>query len=531
MLNSNGTNAGRPAVLFALVVVVAVTAAGLLAVPNDFGYLPGAAAFAALGAVVVIIAAPADDRRALLLLFFAGMTLRVAAGITFYYVSVGLGGDGTPAGKDDAKYFSWGSSLVEAWRDGSLSPAPRILPGSTQHGYIYVNAIAFALFGQHLLAPIMFNAMVGGLMVVPVYAAARALWGRRAGLWGAALAAGSLHMAFYAALNMKDTLIAFLAVSGLAIAVRSRRDLRTADAFALVAAGAGLLALRPPAAGLYTAVVALFVGWPWIRRAATGFERGAIGRWLPFADRLADVGTGYAVVVATNGDAREDLRGLLTRRGEAAEAESGRLVRDDSYFNVIADAHGLRRAALLPLAVIYTLVQPFPPWPRFGEECHFNVLIIANASWLLIVPFAAYGFFHALRNRRIEAAPVLLFVAVWLLAIAWTYYGIQSRYRVTLEPIAMVFAGAGLVAWPRSRPLTVLWLLALALAAILYVVLKRQVPLAGAAPLALAWLAASAGAVRRGWLRPLLGLRWLDGPIGDERSPTELAPATVVNRG
>ena len=95
----------------------------------------------------------------------------------------------------------------------------------------------------------------------------------------------------------------------------------------------------------------------------------------------ADGIAGAGVFELANGHPLNEARDLISRRGEAAEAEGSRVV-DDSMFDVIANAHGLRRAALLPLAVIYTIVQPFPPWPRFGEEWHFNVLIVANVAWL-----------------------------------------------------------------------------------------------------------------------------------------------------
>ena len=84
-----------------------------------------------------------------------------------------------------------------------------------------------------------------------------------------------------------------------------------------------------------------------------------------------------------------------------------------------------------------------------------------------------------------------------------------------------MFAGAGLLAWPASRPLVVLWALALTLAAVLYLAVKSQVPEPALGALMLAWLTALGATLRARLLAPLLGMKWLD-PIAPEpatRSP------------
>lgn len=490
---------------------------GFLVVPNDYSYVPAAGVLGLLAAAAVVAWAPAADRRFLLAAVLAAFALRAVAGVVFYYTSLELGGDGTPAGKDDALYFEWGSAVVGAWRDGDLQPPPRVLPGSTQHGYIYVNSLLFALLGQHLLVPVMLNAAVAALTALPVFALTREAWGTRAARFAVVAMVLALHSAFFAALNMKDTLIAFLAVLGLVAVVRSTAGLTAGRVALLLATAIALLSLRPTVALLFAGVAGLFAGLPLVRRSLrVDAAAPALMQQRPLAHAVDGL-AGVAIFEHANGRPLDEARDLISRRGEAAEAEGSRVARD-SMFDIIADAHGLRRVALLPLAVIYTLVQPFPPWPRFGEEWHFNVLIVANIAWLAIVPFAVYGFLHALRHHRATMGPLLLFTVLWLLAIAWTYYGIQTRYRVTLEPLAAVFAGAGLLAWPASRPLAVLWALALALAAILYLAVKDQAPLPALGALGLVWLATLGATLRARLLAPLLHLRWLD-PIAPGAAP------------
>ncbi len=509
--------AGRPAggAIVPAAGAAAIGVAAFAAVPNDYAYIPAALVFALLGAATLSFA-PAEHRRFLFGVFAVGMAVRVAAGIAFYYTSLGLGGDGTPAGKDDRAYFEWGSTVLQAWRDGSLTPPPRTLPASTQHGYIYLNAILFGGLGQHLLVPVMFNAAVGALTAVPVFTLARSLWGNRAARFGAMLVVAHGPLVFYSALNMKDALIAFLAVGGLAVAVESREALRPSRALALVATWGALMALRPVAGGLFATVGAIFVGLPLLRRTLATTDRGWLANLWPGAAHQAEIVTGYAVAQVEQGTTIERLRGFTTERAGSAEGEvTSRLVRDDSLFRLVQDATGLRKVAVLPLAVIYTLVQPFPPWPRFGEAWHFNVLILANIAWLAAVPFGVYGLLQVLRHQRRRAAPVVLFVVLWFLAIAWTYFGIQSRYRLTIEPIALALAGGAIAAWPRPRPLVALWALAIGAAMLLYLALKSQLPLPVLGVMALAWAFAAVVAIRRRVLQPLLGLAWLAPLPGD----------------
>lgn len=401
-------------------------AAGILLTERDLtALLWSLALFAGVLAWAFRASRPAD-RGVMLAIAALALSARFAIAALVHALSPAYGG-GFITG-DDAAYFRLASHAAGYLRGDELDPAygppdwggERYLFGA----YVYIETLAFLVFGPNVLLVIFLNAAmaVGSSLIVYRIAAQRF-----AG--GAAIAAGAI-IAFYpsamvwSSLNLKDALTVVVMVTALYSLTRLQVDLRLL--WVLMS-----LALAEMLTGMRGYVAATVAGTVPVTTATLRLPAMRRASWVAIAGALAGAIV-VQTVTAIGASGPDQLLALLeqTRHAMAVDARTAFVDPPESY-RIIAPAE-------VPIALAHVLFAPFPWMAR--RLADFAV-IPEMFLWYALLLGAAITVWRE-RTQWRASVPALSIslglLAVFVLAEGNT--GTLLRHRGMLVPLVTLFA-------------------------------------------------------------------------------------------
>ena len=388
------------------------------------------------------------------------LVLRLAFGLGYWV--------GKPMTHDEREYLALAESLAAG--RGFTYPPDHQSGTAQQFGRAPVYPLFLAAIGathsENASAPArakIVQSILGALLVVVVGAIAGRAAGRRAGVLAAAIAACDPPLIWLPAYVLSETLYSLLALSSvlmLQIAVtRSRRahSPREGGPLALLAGAlVGAAVLTRPAMLVFVPLVlfwliraqrhvlavallaaAIAVIAPWTARNYRAYGRfvlvaseGGVTFWTG-NHRLA-IGEGD---LAANPEIKQaELEFRRAHEGLSAEALEPLYYRD-ALRHITADP--LWWLGLLARKAFFTVVPAGPSYAVHSARYR----IASIASYLLLLPFAVYGF-RVL--RRADEPPVALGLLVLSSVVVCLIFFPQERFRVPiLDPALIVAAAAG----------------------------------------------------------------------------------------
>lgn len=341
--------------------------------------------------------------------------------------------------------------------------------------YVFFLAAGYALLGEAAYLPLqLVQAAAGALAVALIAAIGRRIFGPVAGLCAGAVLAFNPTHAYLASQVHPLVFLSLVTLVVIGCALRLGDQPRPGRAVALGAAiGAAMLtdpaiAIAAPVLGLYpvvkhwpqwrrgvalgaiTTAAACAVVAPWTIRNYLVFERfilvkspAGLALWIgnhPGATgtqfALDDTGTFEHAVERMDPALRARLEGL----GEpAAYHELGRMARAHMWAHPHDAALGAIRKAAYFWWYPTWLTDPFDAQqPIRGQFRHPYKYV-----WAAVLLLAMVGLVHRRRDwRRWGLLAVVLVCYTGLYAA--TNVGSNPRYRIPVEPLVMVFSGAGL---------------------------------------------------------------------------------------
>jgi len=423
-----------------------------------------------LNYLVLHVVTAADQKRLYLALAVAFL-IRVAWGFGVYYWSLANGGIGTLTDADDRVYDYYGWLVAQSWRRGQFDVG-RIPLSHT--GFVYAVAAIYTLIGHNIPAVVVTNSFLSVGTAILTYDIAAQLYGdRRVSRLALLLTAFFPPLVYYGGFFHKEALIIFL----MTFVAREGLKLRTgakggkANVHLLCAAIALLMlyTLRRAFAVIGFAIVFMYL---LLRLKDMSLHK----RLFDAAMLLTFVGVGLVFARVPLGGVEGSFGGDVLFYSSHLPSNIREYVaaHPDSLFRIFATRTSIvERAYLLPVAVIYSVIIPFPPWADVGTW-HGNVLVRMNIAWIVLVPFAFYGIVHSMRRERTRSFFVYGLVASVVLALAIGYVGAIERYRNAVQPLNMVFAALGLVHYDRARRWAAGWFVAYMMGILLYVILKSH---------------------------------------------------------
>ena len=407
---------------------------------------------------------PALERAILAAILLCALTLRVV-----YVLQMRASPFFDDPQVDQLFYVEWGRALAhgESHMTGPFPVAPL---------YAWWLALVFKLCGESLLVARLLQAGLGTIAVALLHFTAKRVFGVRAGLVAAALAATYWVLLYFDGELVRDALANPINMFGLWLAlVCSERPSARRSAFAGVVWGVSAL-LRPQ---VLLFVPLLAVWFVWISRAEI---KVALSQALVF---LAAVATPIAPVTAYNVFVGQDRvlispeagQTLWTGNNPAADGVSGVApgTRGDFWGHNL-DAHSRAEQeegrALRPSEVSSHYVRKTlafvrdDPWaeaklllrklwlfctdwefgnpeePRFFAERFAPIVRVLPLSFGSIAALAGIGLFLRRRRAR-DDFPLWGFLVVYSASVV--LFLVSSRYRLPVLPVLIAYAGFTLV--------------------------------------------------------------------------------------
>jgi 4-amino-4-deoxy-L-arabinose transferase-like glycosyltransferase len=380
---------------------------------------------------------------------------------------------------DCGEYDEWGQAIAAGeWLGSEIFYQDPLYP--------YFLGVFYSVFGRHLTALLLFQALLGALNVPLVYGIARRLWNERVALLTAALVALYAPFVFYDGLVLKTFLEVLLLNTSLYALLRASESapgepsLRTWALAAGVALGVGALT-RANFLLLVPVVLAwLFVYPPWPeggrqRSRQLGITLslllGIALAILPVTIRNYVVGDEFVLITSQGGQnlytgnhpANEQGVYVAPRfvRQEPgserldfkleAERRTGRAMREtevSSYWfgeTLRVAAEDPTRIARLYAKKLGLLLHRYEVPDnhdisfsgRYSPVIHWNPVVFA-----VVGPLAFAGLLLGWRERR-RLALAYAILAVYLLSIAAFF--VFARYRLPVLPLLLLFAAGGAV--------------------------------------------------------------------------------------
>ena len=374
-------------------------------------------------------------------------------------------------------------SMSASWRDfwfGAFDPAGTVtvdkLPGA-----LWVQALSVRVFGVHVWAVLLPQAVEGALTVLVLFRAVRRLAGPAAGLVAAVVLAASPATVTLDRGNIPDSLMILLLVLAADSAVTA---LCTGRWGAMVMAGVWV-GLAFQAKMLEAWLVAPALGLAYL---VAGRESAA-GRWA----RLGVLGAA-AVLVSLAWMTAVTLTPAAQRPYVDGSA-------DDSAYQQVFDYNGFARLGQLPPdqvlgrtlgTPLFAQAEPPPAWDRL-----FTGSYGTDTGWLLPAALMGTAVILVARRRLPRTDPIragTLLWGAWLLILVVVFTvstAMNAYYAGALSPPVAALAGiAAALAWEhRRQPGVLLTVMAAVLVTSGYAV----------------WLLPSAGTGLPPWLRPAVG--------------------------
>jgi Flp pilus assembly protein TadD/4-amino-4-deoxy-L-arabinose transferase-like glycosyltransferase len=334
--------------------------------------------------------------------------------------------------------------------------------------YPYLLAVLEKIAGHALTIIYLLQGILGLASIALLHSIAGRLYGARAALWTAAMAAFYLPFAFFETKILGVALGSFLCLVALHLLLRAEEgEGRRGDAAA--GAGVGLLALCLPAAQ----ILALFCAVDRLARrrfgAALRFALGAFALLLPsLAHNLAassdlqlvSAQGGVTFYQGNNPQARglfmppPGFTGAADRQADeeraVAEREVGRPLKRSEI-----SAHFLRKGLdfilgsppswlalegrkLLALLGSY---EPSTEYSQYVERERLPILWAAFLPFAVIGGLALGGYVSGIAAEEMQPGRALHLYMAWAAAVPLLFY-MSSRYRLPLVPALLLPAGA-----------------------------------------------------------------------------------------
>ena len=429
---------------------------------------------AGLGALATARVAGRRDAAFFVALFGAAFALRVGAALALvYWVPALVGPDHSflsqgLLGDDGKLYHLLATRAAEAW-DAGRSPLAEFTYWRAASAYITLHTLVYRVAGPQVLMMSMVNACLGALVPVFVHGIARELLSPRRARAVAVLVAFFPDQIVYSSGNLKDISITLAVVASVWALLRLQGAQATGAA--RLRAGALLVA----AAGYIT--LSRFYYVPLLVAALLVGRYTLNSRQAVRALAVRALGVGALALTGLYLIATFAPRLMLLLRDPVAGAAGwySRLVQtDEGMFSVLLQPP--MNTLLLPLTMLVVLLVPLPVWPFFTGEAMHYVLLPGALIWYVLLPFVLYGMWS---SRLHPAGRVLLVVTLGgLVILAMTGSGIVTtgRTRLPIQPLMLVQAGLGFVAFAQRRPalrgLTLGYTLAMSSALLLYVIAR-----------------------------------------------------------
>jgi 4-amino-4-deoxy-L-arabinose transferase-like glycosyltransferase len=346
-------------------------------------------------------------------------------------------------------------------------------------GFPFIVSIAYVVIGVHVKLALALNVALGTATAALMYAIARRMMGRAAGLVAGVAFAFLPTAVYFTGLFLAETTYLFMLVAflGLVLVLGDRRwapvALGVAAGLAALTKGEGVLLLVIPLAtwwglprrawlsraGVLVAAMALTI-LPWTIRNAIEMDA-----FIPVATNASTtLWSGHNS--EANGGPTYAPESLLARIPEGLdptqhEVEEAALLRREALHWAVRNPH--KELGLIPRKLIQlgnASSQVFPIW--FNAEGDYQVGtssrlvfgVLGDAFDYLLI-FVALGALLVLGVRRLaQMHPlmrgVLAYLAASLFTYGFVYYG-QFRYRLPMEPLLILVATPLVVAAWQSR--------------------------------------------------------------------------------
>jgi hypothetical protein len=402
---------------------LALCAAIIFLVP---GY--GAAAVllcAALTALALLVISRAGvDRTFLSQLFAAALLLRVLLGtcIFMFHLQQFFGGDALA-------YDSLGDTMLKVWRgEVRYEVIMRTQAAQNFYGMPYLVASIYALVGRNPLAVQFVNAVLGALIILPLYLCAQQIFeNRRVARATALLIAFFPSLILWSAQGLKDAPIIFLLALAMLATLRLSQKLSVGYFTLLLGAMIGLLSLR-----FYIFyMVMLACGGTFIigqrRLTARSLVQQVV---IIVCVGLALVQFGVLKRATTQYETFGSLeRVQLSHLDQAQSAESG-FAKDVD----VSTTGGALSA--IPLGLVYLLFAPFP-WQL--ANLRQSITLPEMLVWWSCFPLLVLGLWFTLRYRLRKALPILLFTVMLTLAYSIFQGNVGTAYRQRAQLLIFYF--------------------------------------------------------------------------------------------
>ena len=329
---------------------------------------------------------------------------------------------------DEGTYAGGGWGLALYWLGEVLVP-PRRFAVEGAHGYFYVNAAFYYLFGLTDVPIKLLNAFIGVLVTRHVFFLARDLFGPAVARTASLLANYFPSLVLWSALNIRDIWVILLLV------------LVSRYSFA-IARGYSHTALLKLCAGIYA--ISFFrdylifaVAFPPVAAILLG-GRGHLLRNF-FMALFAAVAVAMLLeqgIVRPATQRQMSLEALSDIRSNLATGGS-------AYYSDVDISTPGGAIAFLPIALAYFFFSPFP-WQITSFLRVLSVPEMLVVYYLTLPTFR--GLKYAVRNRLADCLQVLMLTALLTVTYALTEGNVGTLYRHRAQAMAfyLIFAAVGL---------------------------------------------------------------------------------------
>ena len=384
--------------------------------------------------LLIYSSVPIQERRFLVAIFICGFALRAYFAFVIYYVSKTQGASGYYFYSPE-EYEILGRYIAQTWRKGQWFS---FAGTNRQSGYPYYVGVIFSLVGYNEISVTIVNGLFSALTSIFIYYIAKYIYSQKVAKIAAILTTFFPDFIMMSGVLQKDILIAFIICLILWTVFKINKRVKMSWIIILIAAILYLYMLRRPV----SVFLALFIG-------------------LYFIFVLTKKSTAYifpimmviTLISAVFISGVYDLSNISFFREKyySVEGIQDNINPDEtSMFAPLAGANFFSKIYLIPIAVIFFLISPFPPWRLTGMQAF---QIPGNLVWYVLIPFSAYGFLYSLRKKSDESLFLSGIVIFGILAGAIASYGTLGRYRIQIMPLNMILAAIGITQYRKWREL------------------------------------------------------------------------------
>jgi 4-amino-4-deoxy-L-arabinose transferase-like glycosyltransferase len=327
-----------------------------------------------------------------------------------------------------------GVRYIEAARDFYAGRITAGLSSTYPPLYPIMIAAVYPLIGDWERAGQIWSLLGGVLVLVPLFALLRRIYGTNVAVLASFLAAMAPFLARYSAHVRTEIPFIFLSTVALLLFHSGIRSRLWRDFFygGLIVGLAYLL--RPEAVG-FLVVVPLALAIEWRIRKTSDIRAVYIGCFLTLLGFLI-IAVPYGAHLATEtGD-----WGTISRKTNLTiwYGFKDRGILDDDQL-----------AALLapgaPGIVEFFLIHPFAYIKKIVLDIPASLGVYLEAIHYSYVPFLILGIYHAIRRRIWEQADLLLFIFVIFFIVGFAALYVNLRYAVQVIPASLGWVAMGLI--------------------------------------------------------------------------------------